>query len=268
MNHMLDTTIARHWFMHTPHAAIGMGGNAQARPAEPKPPAAKRSAPRQRCLPLGEVPALRVGFVAGEEAMWETAAERLAAHFDRQQGIAAPGTWENSQRSAGADELDCLVLLGWPSPAQHDRLKRIEYHCRGGGNLVALRALHSQMPGWPDFAEQVFGGRQSLARRSRLLEAQRSDIAWHHPILEGVGARGVEALIAEGEVYRGPRLSPLATVLLTADDGHGPGPVAWTTRHEGRRVFCSTLGHEDDFREAAFLRLICNAVRWAGLNRR
>ena len=51
-------------------------------------------------------------------------------------------------------------------------------------------------------------------------------------------------------------------MLLTADDGRGPAPAAWTMRHAGGRVFCSTLGREDDFRDPAFLRLIFNAVQW------
>ena len=78
---------------------------------------------------------------------------------------------------------------------------------------------------------------------------------------------GIDGLIAEGEIYRGPRLSPLATILLTADDGCGPAPVAWTTRHSGGRVFCTTLGHEDDFHEPAFLRLLARAVRWTAMAR-
>jgi type 1 glutamine amidotransferase len=79
---------------------------------------------------------------------------------------------------------------------------------------------------------------------------------------------GIEGQIAEGEVYRGSRLSPAAMVLLTADDGCGPAPVAWTARHAGGRVFCTTLGHEDDFREPAFLRLLARAVRWTAMVRR
>ena len=159
-----------------------------------------------------------------------------------------------------AEDCDCLVLLGWPAAEDRRRLKQIELYCRGGGPLVAVRTVDAVMPGWPNFAEEVFGGRQPSSRRSRLLEVLRSDVAWHHPAVDGV-----EILLAEGEVYRGPRLSPRATVVLTADDGRGPGPVAWAFRRPGGRVLCTTLGHEDDFREPAFLRLISNAVRWAAM---
>jgi hypothetical protein len=247
MNRMIDTSPARHWFMHTPHAAIGMGSAIKVLPP-----------PSQ--TPLPETRTLRVGMVIGRDATWDVAAAHLAEHFDETPGLIVEHAWESA--AAGddvADAYDCLLLLGWPAATDRPRLKQIEWHCRGGGPLVALRTLNAEVPGWPDFAEEVFGGRQPAARWSRLLEVERSDVAWYHPVVDGV-----EAMLAEGEVYHGPRLSPLATVLLTADDGRGPAPVAWTTRHAGGRIFCSTLGHDDDFRERAFLRLISNAIRWAG----
>jgi hypothetical protein len=216
----------------------------------------------------------------------EKAAERLVVHFNRHPQMiavrpwrdtaayAAPDlppvpvaahAWGNQAPADACDDYDCLVLLGWPAADDRRRLKQIELYCRGPGPLVALRTLDAEMPGWPDFNEEVFGGRleprgRAARRPSRLLEVLRSDVAWHHPVVDGV-----EILIAEGEVYRGPHLSPRATVLLTADDGRGPAPVAWAMRRGGGRTVCSTLGQEDDFREPAFLRLLSNAVRWAAM---
>ena len=160
-------------------------------------------------------------------------------------------------------DYDCLVLLGWPAASSREQIKRIELYCRGGGSLVALRAMHAEIPGWSSFAEEVLGGRQPAGRRCRLLEVQRSESAWHHPVVQGM-----ETMIAEGEVYSGPRFSPDTTVLLTAHGGQRVQPVAWTTRHEGGRVFCTTLGLDDDFREPSFLRLISNAVHWTGAGSR
>jgi hypothetical protein len=248
MNGMIESDAARQWFMHTPHAAIGMGGNAKVRQAPPRP----------------ESQTLAVGILAGLGSPWPQAVERLAGHLNSDRTLIAERAWERA--GAGDDvveDYDCLVLLGWPAMNDRERLKRIELYCRSGGSIVAVRTLGANMPGWPDFAEEVFAGRQVESQQSRLLETRRSDVAWHHPALEGI-----DGLIAEGEVYRGPRLSPAATILLTADDGCGSAPVAWTTRHAGGRIFCTTLGHEDDFREPAFLRLIARAVRWTAMVRR
>ncbi|MGO9111468.1 MAG: ThuA domain-containing protein [Thermoguttaceae bacterium] len=255
---MLDTSIARHWFMHTPHAAIGLA--VTARIGTRQPPQAVTAPPPQPTSPM-ETSALRVGLIAGPEVTWHLAAARVAEHLRRDQSLEVYHAWDCLE--LGIDDptdYDCIVLLGWPAASSPQRVKRIELYCRGGGSLVALQAMHAQIPGWSNFAEEVLGGRQAAGRKCRLLEVQRSDGAWHHPVVQGV-----ETLIAEGEVYSGPRFSPDTTVLLTAHDGQRVRPVAWVARHGGGRVFCTTLGLDDDFREASFLRLISNAVHWTGL---
>src|SRR5208283_1289909 len=50
-------------------------------------------------------------------------------------------------------------LLGWPAASSPQRVKRIELYCRGGGSLVAFRAMHAEIPGWSNFAEEVLGRR-------------------------------------------------------------------------------------------------------------
>ena len=265
MKGMLDTSPARHWYMHTSHAAIGLAAATKVR-ASQTPSAA--TSPLQPASPQ-ETRTLHVGVIAGPEATWDLAAARVAQHLRCQQGLEVYYAWDCVE--LGLDDptdYDCLVLLGWPAASSRQRVKRIELYCRGGGALVALRAMHAEIPAWSNFAEDVLGGRQPPGRRASLLEVERSDSAWHHPVVEGV-----KTLIAEGELYSGPRFSPDTTVLLTAGHRaqHGRGrqmqPVAWTRRHAGGRVFCTTLGTEDDFREPSFLRLISNAVQWTGLVR-
>ena len=271
---MIETSFARHWYMHAPHAAVGLGTLVNANSALPPRPVA---IPLPPASPQAELPretrTLRVGLIAGPEATWDLAAARLAEHLRKDQGLEVYYAWDCLE--LGLDDpidYDCLVLLGWPAASSRQRIKRIELYCRGGGSLVALRAMHAEIPGWSSFAEEVFGGRQPANRHCRLLEVQRSESAWHHPVVEGV-----EAMIAEGEVYSGPRFSPDTTVLLTAGHPRAPcthgrqgrgqrvQPVAWTRRREGGRIFCTTLGLDDDFREPSFLRLISNAVCWTGL---
>jgi type 1 glutamine amidotransferase len=40
-------------------------------------------------------------------------------------------------------------------------------------------------------------------------------------------------------------------------------PVAWTREKDGRRVFYTSLGHPDDFKDDNFIRLIVNGLAWA-----
>jgi hypothetical protein len=262
MKGMIDSLLARHWFMHTSHAAIGVGATTMV-PSHQQPPAA---IPRQRPVPAKQDRTFRVGLVVGTGASWDLAAERLAGHLLRDDGMEVGHAWDRVIfGSDEATDYDCLILLGWPAASQR-LVKHIELFCRRGGSLVALRAMHPEIPGWPNFAEEVLGGRQLPGQKCRLLEVERSECAWHHPVLEGL-----ETLIAEGEGYAGPRFSPDTTVLLkTVNDSQTRQqgqPVAWARRHAGGRVFCTTLGLNDDFREPGFLRLVSNAVRWAGLVR-
>jgi len=246
---MIDTSPVRHWFMHTSHLTVGLTMASKRVVSQPPP-----ASPRETRL-------LRVGLVAGPEATWDLAAARLAEHLCTDRCLEVHHAWDCVD--LGIDDptdYDCIVLLGWPAASSRERIKRIELYCRGGGSLVALRAMHAEIPGWSNFTEEVFGGRQLDCRECRLLEVERSQSAWHHPVV-----KDVESMIAEGDVYDGPRFSPDTTVLLTANVRQRDLPVAWAARHEGGRVVCTTLGQDDDFREPSFLRLIRSAVRWAGL---
>jgi len=52
-------------------------------------------------------------------------------------------------------------------------------------------------------------------------------------------------------------------VLLTGSiPGHGE-PIAWTRMHKGGRIFYTSLGHQKDFEEEAFLKLMTNAILWS-----
>ena len=42
-----------------------------------------------------------------------------------------------------------------------------------------------------------------------------------------------------------------------------PEPVAWTNQYKQARIFYTSLGHPDDFKNAPFRRMLINAVFWA-----
>ena len=136
-----------------------------AAPARPPLPAQPRQPPPP-ALPE-ETRTLHVGLVAGPEATWDLAAARVADHLRKDQSLEVHHAWDCVE--LGIDDptdYDCLVLLGWPAASSRQQVKRIELYCRGGGSLVALRAMHAEIPGWSNFAEEVLGGRQPAGRRA------------------------------------------------------------------------------------------------------
>jgi type 1 glutamine amidotransferase len=68
-----------------------------------------------------------------------------------------------------------------------------------------------------------------------------------------------------GSLYKVRPLAKTTTALLIGTiPGKPSEPVAWVnTPKEGGRVFYTSLGHEEDFQQPAFNRLLANAVRWA-----
>ena len=51
---------------------------------------------------------------------------------------------------------------------------------------------------------------------------------------------------------------------MSASTDEHDEPVTWTRTHAGGRVFYTSLGHQEDFEEPSFLRLLANAVLWCG----
>ena len=80
-----------------------------------------------------------------------------------------------------------------------------------------------------------------------------------HPILAGLA----RSFTSKGSLYK---TGPLAKGTTELSSGSIPGqkaePIAWTHQFGKARIFYTSLGHEDDFKQAAFWQLMENAVRW------
>jgi type 1 glutamine amidotransferase len=81
--------------------------------------------------------------------------------------------------------------------------------------------------------------------------------AEEHPALEEV-----EPFDAHGSLYRNAPLAEDANPLLFGQEGEHREPVAWTCQRAGRALYTS-LGHQKDFWELDFLRLVRNGIAWA-----
>ena len=84
--------------------------------------------------------------------------------------------------------------------------------------------------------------------------------AKNHPILAGVEL----PFTSDGSLYEVQPLGKSTTRLLvgTIPDKE-PEPVAWTNSYKGARVFYTSLGHPDDFKNPEFRKMLINAVFWA-----
>lgn len=117
---------------------------------------------------------------------------------------------------------------------------------------------------WQEFDPQVLGGNYGNHHRGEdktIITVAPS--AESHAILKGIK---ITELIGHGTLYKNTPLAADATPLLIGTIPNQPAePVAWTHRFGPKqaRIFYTSLGHVDDFKEAAFRRLMLNAIGWA-----
>ena len=173
-----------------------------------------------------------------------------------------------------ADLLILSVRRRTPTAGQLDAVRA---YLAGGKPLVGIRtACHAfalrptdppaaaPLSTWQEFDPEVLGGHYTnhydAGPPTAVTLAPR---AGTHPILEGIS---VARLSGAGSLYK---VSPLENgttpLLMGAIPGQAPEPVAWTHLYGGKqaRIFYTSLGHPDDFKNAEFRRLLLNGVEWA-----
>jgi len=207
-----------------------------------------------------------------DETLPKFAEQYLADDFNVHYVTAKPG----SNDLDGMEKLDAMdvVLISVRRRAPKvDQMAALRRFVAAGRPVVGIRKTsHAfNLRGkptpdghavWNDFDQSVLGGHYTghyhNAEHPMITEA---DGAGDHPIL-----RGVKLPIKSGwSLYRSSPLAESATLLLSgAIKGHDPEPVAWTHTHGGGgRVFYTSLGHIDDFKQDAFNHLLRNSIYWA-----
>lgn len=215
----------------------------------------------------GKAPALRV-------VMWSGSAEyksnetlpALKAHLEKQLGAACTihEVPKSNDALPGIDDLeacDVAVIFVKRVKLPPEQLAKVKRYVDAGRPVVGLRTASHAFQTWLAFDPVVLGGDYKGHEKKDLPAAvapAAGGNAAGHPVLAGV-----PAFATPGKLYRNPKLAADATVLLTADNGITKQPVAWAREHNGGRVFYTSLGVPDDFKDPAFVRLLTNAVQWA-----
>jgi type 1 glutamine amidotransferase len=168
-------------------------------------------------------------------------------------------------------EADVLVLYARFRILPDGEMEELERYLDRGGPVVGLRtsthAFHydagTRWAGWNDgFGRDVLGTPWIAHHGHSSHTVVTRDPGVEHPILDGVDERfEVRSWLYHIE------LSKPCSVLLCGEPvdpecAPVPGPVAWTTEHNGGRVFYTSLGHPDDFGVPSFRLLLRNAIGW------
>ena len=159
------------------------------------------------------------------------------------------------------EDTDVLLVFTRRLNTTGDELERFKAYCAAGRPIVGVRTASHAYENWLDFDEEVLGGDyQGHYGAGPIAHAEiRSDT--QKPIRS---YRVSQTSIPMAASTRNPSIATDTTLLLTGKTEEHTEPVAWTRSHRGGCVFYTSLGHQKDFEVEMFLRLLSNAVLWAG----
>lgn len=171
----------------------------------------------------------------------------------------------------GADLLVVSVRRRALARAQLDLIRD---HLARGKPLVGIRtSSHAFGPrgedaklgvAWPEFDAEVLGGNYSGHHgKTEPTTVRLPDSGVVHPILTGVD---LYELTGRGSLYKASPLKSSTQVVLIGTIPNQPAePVAWVNTYGSRRakVFYTSFGHEGDFAQPQFRRLLLNGILWA-----
>jgi type 1 glutamine amidotransferase len=157
------------------------------------------------------------------------------------------------------DKCDVAVLFTRRLELQGDQLERIKKYCTSGKPLVGIRTASHGIQTWLELDKEVFGGNyMNHYKEGPLCQVQQAPGKILRPLLEGV-----KPFESKGSLYKNTGHAKDINVLLTGTIPDHTEPIAWTRTYKGGRIFYTSLGHQKDFEEESFLRLMSNAIVWA-----
>jgi nicotinamidase-related amidase/type 1 glutamine amidotransferase len=168
-------------------------------------------------------------------------------------------------------DADLLVVSVRRRALPKDQLNAVRAHLEAGKPLLGIRtASHAFAPrpddadkgaAWTTFDPDVLGGNYTghhgNGPKTTIATAAGAE---GNALLAGVD---ISQLTGNGSLYKVSPLKTSATPLLVGTiPGQPAEPVSWmhTFGEKQARVFYTSLGHPDDFANAAFRRLLLNAV--------
>lgn len=196
--------------------------------------------------------------------------QSCADHFDIQYVTSDPDDRHKLKGIEKVTQADLLVISVWRLAMPKEDLKLIRDYMasdkpvwvmRTSTHGFCLRSTQQAPEGsgqWPEFDREILGcqynGHASSAYMTDIVASEKTD-----PLVKGIRPFSVRSWL-----YRVSPLSDDCKVLLWGTArGSEREPVAWTrTRKSGAKVFCTTLGHPEDFLSREFQMMLYRSVYW------
>ena len=172
-------------------------------------------------------------------------------------------------------DADLLVLSMRRQALPVVQMDHLEHYIRSGKPIVGIRVSivpfqvrPEERPNghviWNDFDKEVLGcNYQGYNPKSRETgcDVWVVDEAKDHPIMRGIDP----SFHSTSWLYLLNPLADSTTLLMKGrwSNDHPEEPVSFTNTYQDGRVFYTSLGHPDDFKNDSFCKFLVNAIYWA-----
>jgi type 1 glutamine amidotransferase len=158
----------------------------------------------------------------------------------------------------GLEKCDVAVFFTRRLQIEGESLEHVKKFVKSGKPIVGVRTASHGFQKWLEMDKEIFGGDYKGHFGAGVADVKLVEKAKEHPIL-----KDVKPFKTNGSLYKNPNVAADVTVLLQGSMGKESEPVAWSREKDGRRVFYTSLGHPDDFKDENFVRLLVNGLSWA-----
>jgi type 1 glutamine amidotransferase len=214
-------------------------------------PAQEKSKPLEVCLVAGSTEYEPHVSLAKLQKHLEANGVRCTRAFIKGKDVSNLPGLEN------LDTCDVMVLFTRRLTISGDQLERVKKHCLAGKPIVGIRTASHAFQNWLDLDKEILGGNyKGHFKDGPITQVVIEDKS--HPIL-----KGVKPFKSVASLYRNTGLAKDVHLLLTGTIPEHSEPLAWTRSYKGGRIFYTSLGHQRDFEEPQFIRLVTNAIHWA-----
>jgi hypothetical protein len=122
--------------------------------------------------------------------------------------------------------------------------------------VLGIRTASHAFENYMQFDKEVQGGDYKGHYKDGEVKVEVVKANRHHAVLTGVSE------FKSRKLYKNPSIAADDTLLLTGSIPEAKEPVAWVREQGGRRVFYTSMGTPEDFKDDNFRRMLVNAVFW------
>ena len=207
---------------------------------------------------------LKVHIISGsKEYLSEPSLKEFKEQLEKQYNVTCTASWGQDQGTSldnlkELESAELMLVFTRRMKLPEEQMKLIRSHWERGKPVVGIRtASHAFQPADNEvFDRKVLGGDHQSHYGDEPVKVTNVVEQAEHPVLKGVGPFPSRKLYRPGDVAKD------IVVLQMGDNGLAKHAITWTHTFNGGRVFYTSLGVPEDFKQDSFRRLLTNAVFW------